>query len=448
MVYEEHQEPGVKKIQLKYFDFFLVVTNIILIFIGILFIYSSNITSVGVVFSKEYLKQILWAISGLGIFFLLSLYPYERLKTISAYLYLLSILLLILTLIIGKEVNGARSWIGFSDIGIQPSEFTKIAVILFLSSYISNTGEKIREIKHFLIALAITGIPAMLILLQPDFGTALVYLPVFLFVAFVGGSRIDHILFILLTIILTGTLVSISAFKDIVVSNTHFLFHFLDDSEVMFYVALSLLLVLLLAIIGYLFLKRKYFYWVIYSAGLFLLSMGATKLALRIMKNYQIMRLIIFLKPEIDPRGSGWNIIQSVTAVGSGGFWGKGFLHGTQSHYRYLPQQSTDFIFSILAEEWGFIGCVLVLTLFSILLIRGLFVAYKTKDTWATLVGSGIIGMIFFHVIINIGMAIGVMPITGIPLFFLSYGGSSLWTGLIGMAIINSMHIHQKITTV
>ena len=165
----------------------------------------------------------------------------------------------------------------------------------------------------------------------------------------------------------------------------------------------------------------------------------------RFMKNYQIMRLIIFLKPDIDPRGSGWNIIQSITAVGSGGFWGKGFLHGTQSHYRFLPQQSTDFIFSILAEEWGFVGCTLVFILFLTILMRGIYVVYKSRENYAILIGSGIVGMIFFHVMVNIGMAVGIMPVTGIPLFFLSYGGSSLWTALISVAVLNNINMHRRI---
>jgi len=163
------------------------------------------------------------------------------------------------------------------------------------------------------------------------------------------------------------------------------------------------------------------------------------------MKNYQIMRLIIFLKPDIDPRGSGWNIIQSITAVGSGGFWGKGFLKGTQSHYRFLPQQSTDFIFSILSEEWGFLGCILIFALFLIILLRGVYISYKSRENYTILIGTGIVSMLFLHAIVNIGMSIGIMPITGLPLFFLSYGGSSLWTALIGVAILNNINMQRRI---
>ena len=161
------------------------------------------------------------------------------------------------------------------------------------------------------------------------------------------------------------------------------------------------------------------------------------------LKDYQIMRLIVFVKPEVDPRGSGWNIIQSLTAVGSGGFWGKGFLQGTQSHYQFLPQQSTDFIFSIIAEEWGFIGSMIVLILFGIILIRGFAILLHAGDDFAIFTGTGILFMLFFHLVINIGMAVGIMPITGIPLFFLSYGGSSLWTATAGLAIIQNIYLRR-----
>lgn len=148
------------------------------------------------------------------------------------------------------------------------------------------------------------------------------------------------------------------------------------------------------------------------------------------------MRLIVFLDPSIDPRGSGWNILQSITAIGSGGLLGKGFLQGTQSHYRYLPQQSTDFIFSIIAEEWGFIGGFAVFSLYYFLLRRCSNLLKSARDSYAIYVVAGIMGMIFFHFLINAGMAMGIMPVTGIPLFFLSYGGASLWVIMIAMGLL------------
>jgi rod shape determining protein RodA len=163
----------------------------------------------------------------------------------------------------------------------------------------------------------------------------------------------------------------------------------------------------------------------------------------RVLKPYQIMRFIVFLDPQVDPQGAGWNLLQSVTAVGSGGLAGKGFLKGTQSHYQFLPQQSTDFIFSILAEEWGFLGGLLVFGLFLVILLRGVRIMYIARDDFGMHVAAGVVGMIFFHVVINIGMAMGIMPITGIPLFFLSYGGSSLWTALIGVGLLLDIYFRR-----
>ncbi|NOY09865.1 MAG: rod shape-determining protein RodA [Spirochaetes bacterium] len=427
------------------FDILLFAAVSALIVIGILFIYSSGVTSTGVIVSNEYIKQIIWAVTGLLLFFIFSYISYERYRYLSVYIYIFTIVLLLITPFIGREVNGAHSWLGFRDIGIQPSEFGKLSIILFLGYYFTSVGKDIRKLSKFLVGFAIVLLPMFLILLQPDIGTAIVYFPIFLFMAFISGAALSHIMFLVLASGLSAVLISLSAIRDYILSDGHPLLRLLSDSATNNYFLISMAVILMIAVLGYFLFKRKYFYWIGYSSLMFLISLLAGAGAHRFMKNYQIMRLIIFLKPDIDPRGSGWNIIQSITAVGSGGFWGKGFLHGTQSHYRFLPQQSTDFIFSILAEEWGFIGCILVFILFLIILLRGIYVVYKSRDNYAILIGSGIVGMIFFHIMVNIGMAVGIMPITGIPLFFLSYGGSSLWTALISVAVLNNINMHRRI---
>ncbi len=155
------------------------------------------------------------------------------------------------------------------------------------------------------------------------------------------------------------------------------------------------------------------------------------------------MRLIVFLDPSVDPLGSGWNIIQSITAIGSGGFSGLGFLQGTQSHYRFLPQQSTDFIFSILSEEWGFVGGLTVFSLYLVIMIRGIIIIRKTENRFGTLIATGIVSMFLFHFTVNVGMVMGIMPITGIPLLFLSYGGSSLWTALSATGLLMSINMRR-----
>jgi rod shape determining protein RodA len=187
---------------------------------------------------------------------------------------------------------------------------------------------------------------------------------------------------------------------------------------------------------GWLSFKKKYYFWIAFVSLLVSGALLASTLAHKALKEYQIMRLIVFLNPSVDPRGSGWNILQSITAIGSGGILGKGFLQGTQSHYRYLPQQSTDFIFSIIAEEWGFIGGFSVFALYYILLRRCTNLLKTANDSYAINIVAGIMGMIFFHFMLNAGMVMGIMPITGIPLFFLSYGGSSLWVIMISVGLL------------
>ena len=215
------------------------------------------------------------------------------------------------------------------------------------------------------------------------------------------------------------------------------------EGQVLLLLAAVILVVFTVALWGLLSFKKRYFYWIAYGSLLLIASVVGSLVVRRILKDYQIMRLVVFLNPEIDPKGAGWNIIQSVTAIGSGGFSGKGFLMGTQSHYNYLPQQSTDFIFSILAEEWGFLGASLVLLLFLTILLRGVRILSHARDNYAVLIGSGIIAMILFHVLVNIGMTMGIMPVTGIPLFFLSHGGSSLWTAASGLGILLNVYIRR-----
>ncbi|HPM72658.1 MAG TPA: FtsW/RodA/SpoVE family cell cycle protein, partial [Spirochaetales bacterium] len=172
-----------------------------------------------------------------------------------------------------------------------------------------------------------------------------------------------------------------------------------------------------------------------YGSAIGSLGLAFSLAGQRLLKDYQVKRLIVFLDPSIDPLGSGWNILQSITAIGSGGVAGKGFLQGTQSHYRYLPQQSTDFIFSIISEELGFIGGIVIFGLFFYILVRLALSMRKLRDVASSSFVAGVFGIIFFHFMINAGMAMGVMPITGIPLLFLSYGGSSLWSICIGVGL-------------
>jgi rod shape determining protein RodA len=416
-------------------DLPILGATLALIVIGIFSIYSSGVTAEGLLASNEYLKQIIWGLSGLVLLVVFSAVDYQRFKDYSFFIYLFFMVLLVGVRLFGKVVNGARSWIGVGDVGVQPSEFCKLAVILFLAQYLEGSEHE-SGFKRLLVSFAIILLPVGLVLLQPDFGTALVFFPILIFMIVVAGLDWRYIVFILAIALGTFAMTVLPLWeKYILHSPTGFLFVFYQTPYV-FYLIGATGLILILAAWGWISYKKPYYFWIAYAMLIVVGSLTASVLAHKVLKEYQIMRLIVFMDPSIDPRGSGWNILQSITAIGSGGFLGKGFLQGTQSHYRYLPQQSTDFIFSIIAEEWGFFGGFAVFSLFFVLMHRCVGIMKTVRDHYALYVVAGITGMIFFHFLINVGMVMGIMPITGIPLFFLSYGGSSLWVILIAMGLV------------
>jgi rod shape determining protein RodA len=425
------------------FDIILLASAVFLMTVGIIFIYSSGVTAAGIVFSNEYLRQIIWV--GTGLIFLIGItfFDYGRLKEWIPYIYVFFLSLLVLTLFVGRVVNGARSWLGPSGFGIQPSEFAKVATILMLAVYLERTGRRITEIPRFLFAALIAFLPLGLILIQPDLGTAIVYIPIFLSMIYIAGAKTSHIIFILLTGFFVLVFTVLPAWQEYALEREILLIQVFSQQKFVVYILFAVLMIFILAMIGFITLKKRYFYWIMYGVSISGISLLGSMLAKVFLKDYQIMRLIIFLDPYVDPLGSGWNIIQSKTAVGSGGLIGKGFLEGTQSHYQYLPQQSTDFIFSIFAEEWGFLGVLILFTVFGIILMRGLVIVNLSKDKFGSLLGAGILSMFAFHFIVNIGMAIGIMPVTGIPLFFMSYGGSSLWTGALSIGLLMSIYQHR-----
>jgi rod shape determining protein RodA len=431
-----------KRPALASFDFVLFGATVGLLAIGVLFIYSSGINANGVQISVEYLRQLVWALSGIVLMVVFAMLSYTTLRMLSLYIYAGGLFLLLLTLVAGRTVNGARSWLGFAEIGIQPAEFMKLATIFFLATYFTGIGNGIRELPRFLLGLVIVLVPIGLILLQPDMGEALAFLPIFLLMGFVAGAQVRHLLFILCVGVLAFVLASIPTLHARTGAGGVSFFGLLSDSDIVRYLLLAAAVVSGMAILGWRSFKQRYFFWIAWAGGV-VVAAGLMSAGLRmVLKDYQIMRLVIFVNPQIDPQGAGWNIIQSVTAIGSGGLHGKGWLHGTQSHYQFLPQQSTDFLFSILAEEWGFLGVLLVFGLFLTIFLRGISIIWASREDYAMLTGTGILSMIFFHVLVNVGMTMGIMPVTGIPLIFLSYGGSSLWTGLIGVGIL--MNISRR----
>jgi rod shape determining protein RodA len=420
----------------KSLDWLVVASLAVLMVIGVLFIYSSGVNSEGILVTNEYAKQIVWAVAAVALMLAVALIEPKRLVDYTFPLYLAMIAVLVYTRLFGKVVNGARSWLGlFGDIGIQPSEFMKIATTLFLARYLDSTMHEAASLRRFAVSLSIALLPMGLILIQPDFGTALVYLPIYLGVAFVMGVGSRYLGFLLLTGAITAVMTVMPLWQALEGGTPPILLRMLYEEPYVFMVIAVVALVFALAALGLRLFKRRYYYWIAFAALAVALGLGASVLGHKVLKEYQIMRLVVFLDPSVDPLGSGWNIIQSVTAVGSGGLAGKGFLQGTQSHYRYLPQQSTDFIFSIISEELGFIGGLAIFSLYLLVALRLLLSSRTVVSRFQRGVIAGVVSMILFHFMINVGMAMGIMPITGIPLLFLSYGGSSLWSASIGIGL-------------
>jgi rod shape determining protein RodA len=410
-----------------------------LVTMGIACIYSSGINSEGISVSNEYIKQIIWAGFGFILLILFAAYDYRKFQRAYFWLFGLMIALLIYTRLFGRYVNGARSWIGIGDFGIQPSEFCKILYILFFAQYLENS-QKEEERKRFIFSLLILCVPVGLILLQPDLGTASVYIPIFLVMCFMADIPIRYLLIVLTSGVLTILFTVIPVWQSEIAQINIPAVRILTNDRLRFLLILALGAVCIIGFLGkFLYKNNKYYYWISYVFGILSFSLISSIGAKKVLKDYQIKRLIVYLNPQIDPLGSGWNIIQSKIAIGSGNIFGRGFLHGTQSHYRFLPQQSTDFIFSILSEEFGFIGGIFIFSLYLIILLRTIWIIRSSNNKYGEYIAAGIFGMFLFHFFVNVGMVMGIMPITGIPLLFLSYGGSSLWTAMICIGLLMSI---------
>ena len=300
-------------------------------------------------------------------------------------------------------------------------------------------------LKRFFMACVILVLPMGLILIQPDLGTASVYLPIFLIMCFIAGIKIKYLLYITSLGILTIFFAILPVWNSAIRVTPLAGISILTDIKLR---GILISAILILAIFGFIF--RRYFHgpkWlstVSYILSILALSMIFSLVLGKVLKDYQIMRLIIFMNPDVDPQGAGWNIIQSKIAIGAGGVFGQGFLRGTQSHLRFLPQQSTDFIFSILSEEFGFAGGCLVFGGYLIILLKILYIVKKCSNRFGMYICSGIFAMFSFHFLINVGMVMGMMPITGIPLLFLSYGGSSLLTSMSCIGLVMNVNYRKS----
>ncbi len=425
------------------FDYLLILVVLTLVALGVMFIYSSSINSEGVRVTNEYIKQIIWASIGFVIMIAVTLYDYRRTESLSIYGFFLLILLLIYTRLFGRYVNGAKSWIGIGEFGIQPSEFGKVFFILFLARILDQTTNE-NQMKRFLMATGVLLIPMGLILLQPDLGTASVYLPIYFIMCFIAGVPLRYIGYVLLFGCFSIMFAILPVWNAEIAAQPVVVISILTNMKLRMILISAFFIITLLGYVIRRYLHGpRYIHWIIYFTSIITLALIFSLVLGKVLKDYQIKRLIIFMNPNKDPLGAGWNIIQSKVAIGAGGVIGQGYLMGTQSHYRFLPQQSTDFIFSILSEEFGFLGGMLVFSLYIVILLKILYIIRKCVNRYGAYICAGIFGMFTFHFFINVGMVMGIMPITGIPLLFLSYGGSSLLTAMSCIGIVMNINYRK-----
>jgi rod shape determining protein RodA len=356
------------------FDWPIVGVLILIISIGLMSIYSALYPQIQANPTHNlFLKQLVWLAVGFTVLFCSLLVDYQRLKPLSLWIYLAVVLLLLAVLIIGREVNGSKRWLEIAGFQFQPSEFMKIAITLQLASYFSSQDvQPYPSIKKLFLPALMILVPTILILAEPDLGTAISLLSI------------------------SGTLVFFMGIR------------------------WRYLLTACVAVIPLIYPVWEH-----------------------VLKPYQKKRILILLRPDLDPLGAGYHIRQSKIAIGSGMFGGKGFLNGTQNKLHFLPEKHTDFIFSVWAEEWGFVGCVALLLLIAMLVALAFRVARRSKDRFGSLVVVGMASLILWQALINIGMVIGVLPVVGITLPFVSYGGSSIISLCLAIGLIENVSMRR-----
>lgn len=358
---------------LKNLDFITIVVTCLIILISLVIIGSA--THINTPSEDRYWyvqRQGVFALANFLFIFIMLHFDYKSLGRYANILYIINLVMLLAVMFVGQSALGAQRWIQIGPINLQPSEFSKLIMIIALANLLDKKTGKLNTFKEIIPVFIYVGVPFLLVLKQPDLGTSLVFLAILFGMIFVAGISTRH----LMIIFGAG-----AAFMPI-------FWHFLKD--------------------------------------------------------YQKKRLTVFIDPNVDPLGSGYHIIQSKIAIGSGMLFGKGLFGGTQSQLNFLPENHTDFIFAVIGEELGFVGAVIILMLYFILLYRGIKIAGAAKDNFGTLLATGITSMLTFHVLVNVGMTAGIMPVTGIPLPLMSYGVSSLTTNMISIGILLNIYMRRQ----
>jgi rod shape determining protein RodA len=407
----------------KNIDWLTVILYLLLVTYGWLSIYSASGNSDSRTlfdFSQRYEKQLLWIGMALFLAFIILLLNAKFFSSFAYGFYFLILFSLIAVLLFGKTVAGSRSWFQIGSFALQPAEFAKFATALALAKYLSRLQTDMRQLKTRLTAAAIIGLPALLILLQNDTGSAMVYI-VFIVVLYREGLPG----WILVVGLVLGALFIIT----------------IKFGEM--YVAGGIMLLAVAALIAFGSLRR---HWKIWAAGL-ILSLAFVSMVdfafQHVLEPHQRVRIQVMLGMKEDPHGAGYNVNQAKIAIGSGGLTGKGFRKGMLTHNHFVPEQSTDFIFCTVGEERGFLGSLVLILLFMALLIRIIILAERQRSAFSRIYGYGVASLLFFHFTVNLAMTMGLFPVVGIPLPFFSYGGSSLWSFTILLFIFIKQDAHR-----
>jgi len=369
---------------LKNLDLILVIVLVLILILGSIVLKSASLAALESNPNYYLERHLMWILVGVLGCIIVAAIDYTRLRRFSWHIYGLSLLLLLGVLTYGSVIHGTQGWFQFGSFQFQPAEFVKVTMIICFADFLVQRQGKLSNLRELLPAFLYMGLPVLLIIAQPDLGTSLVFIAIMLGMLYVGGANAK-----LLGGITFGGISAVIAWI-----------------------------------------------WAHFRFGVYIP-----------LADYQLRRFIVFINPYNDGmggRGDGYQIIQSKVAIGSGGLFGKGLGEGSQIQLNFLPEHHTDFIFSVVGEELGFIGGALLLILYFILLFRMNNIALKAKDNYGTLLVAGVASMLAFHILVNVGMTMGIMPITGIPLPFVSYGGSSMLSSMLALGLVISVNLRRQ----
>ncbi|MGL4370712.1 MAG: rod shape-determining protein RodA, partial [Spirochaetota bacterium] len=404
-------------------DYLLIGAVVLAVFIGILAIYSTGFDPIEKVNNGLYKKQLLFFLIGIVMMIGISFISYQQLGEFSLLIFGGILLITILTTVFGSTIRGTRAWIHLGFVSIQPSEFMKLAVVILLAKYLELREREMHHFRELIIPSVMVFIPVLVILAQPDFGTAMVFIPILFVMLFIGGADASQLFSIVSIVVISLCVPLIITYREwLGAGDDSPVISFFKTGSLPFLIAGIILLIGIAAYIIHVIMMKKVFRKIYIPAFVLSLSLISSTIIQRFIKDYQKKRILVFFSPDLDPHGSGYNVIQSKIAIGSGGFFGKGYIKGSQSQLGFLPEKSTDFIFSVITEEFGFVGAMIVLILLGIVVFKGIQIALQTRDKFAALLATGISTIFLCHIIINLGMVMGVTPATGLPLSFISYG--------------------------